>query len=269
MNRTDVAYLINTTPKYFYLIQPHLILLKRYAPHCKWPIFIATEEPQHAAITAAKKAFPDITIIPLTQANEAFLESRLAGTRALPPHIEYLLPMQEDFLLEGRPIDSHIKEALEILDDSPSVSSVRLMPCPGPKGDKSFGYTKLRILEYDEDPLVFTYQATLWRRESYDAFMSKLIEQVGRTYGTRLTPKQKAEIHIKINVAETEMGHNILKQVTQLHLSYLREGSQPNAVYLASWPYRPTAVVHGILQTWAMDLGSREGISLNVAKHSD
>ena len=172
-------------------------------------------------------------------------------------------------MLEGRPIDSHIKEALEVLDESPSVSSVRLMPCPGPKGDKSYGYTKLRILEYDTDPLVFTYQATLWRRESYDAFMSKLIEQVGRTYGTRLSPKQKSEIYIKINVAETEMGHNILKQVTQLHLSYLREGSQPNAVYLASWPYRPTAVVRGILQTWAMDLASREGILLNAAKHSD
>ncbi len=177
--------------------------------------------------------------------------------------------MQEDFLLEGRPIESHIKEAIEILDESPSVSSVRLMPCPGPKGQESYGYTQLRLLEYGTDSLVFTYQATLWRREPYDAFMSKLIEEVGRTYGIRLSPKQKAEIHIKINVAETEMGHTILKQVTQLHLAYLREGSQPNAVYLASWPYRPTAVVHGVLQNWAFDLASREEISLNVAKHTD
>ena len=269
MDRTDVAYLINTTPKYFYLIQPHLILLQRYAPTCKWPIYIATEDYKNPQIAAAKKAFPKITILTLTLSQEAFLESRLAGTKALPPNIEYVIPMQEDFLLEGRPIEAHIKHALEVLDDSPSVSSIRLMPCPGPKGQQSFGYSNLRILEYGTDPLVFTYQATIWRRDQYEVFMSTLIDTVNKRYGTKLTPKQKVEIQIKMNVAETDMGHEILKQVTQIHLSFPREGSQPNAVYLSSWPYRPTAVVNGMLQRWVFDLAKREEISLNGETRND
>ena len=44
MDRNDVAYIINTTPKYFYILELHLTLLKRYAPSMKWPVYLATED---------------------------------------------------------------------------------------------------------------------------------------------------------------------------------------------------------------------------------
>lgn len=251
MNRQDIAYLINTTPKYFFLLPLHLTLLERYAPELSWPVFVATEAPEKLTL--------DVNIIPLTQDNEGFLESRLSATKLLPPNIQYVLPMQDDFLLEGRPMANVIQEAAKLLDTT-SVSSLRLMPCPGPKGDKSIN--AWRVLDFDLDSLVFTYQATLWRRSAYEKFLENLLKEIKIAFGP-LTPKQKAEVQIKMNVAEIKMGQDCLRHMKGTHLAWPREGKQPNAVYLSAWPYRPTAVVNGKLQEWAMDLADREGVSLS------
>ena len=159
-------------------------------------------------------------------------------------------------------MEGHIKEALDILDENPSVSSMRLMPCPGPVSKNKFGDTNWVPLEYAQDSLVFTYQATIWRREVYIAFMRAMIAEIEVKFGD-LSPKQKVDIQIKINVAETEMGKDVLKQVSGIHLAWPREGRQPNAVYLCPWPYRPTAVVHGKLEKWASELAGREEIFLD------
>jgi len=254
----EVAYLINTTPKYFYLLPLHITLLHRYAPTLGWPIYIATESPELLPPLAGQG---QVNIIHLPMEKEGFLDSRSEAVKQLPPHIKYVLPMQEDFLLEGRPIESAIQSGLDILDKYPHVSSLRLMPCPGPKGN-NFMDTPWKILDLNIDSLVFTYQATIWRRDEYTNFMDALIRVI--------PPGSQNKLAIKVNIAEIMRGQEILlflgkaegKGKDKIHLAWPREGSHPNAVYLCPWPYRPTAVVRGNLEPWAVDLAKREGFSL-------
>lgn len=261
MNRTDVAYLINTTPRYFYLLRLHLSLLARYASEMKWPVFLATEVPDHPDITNLLMEFPSLKILPLTQDQEPFLESRLAATEKLPGDIKYVFPIQEDFLLEGRPMTDVLENGLQILDES-AVASIRLMPCPGPVGTETFRGSKWRILG-DKDSLLFTFQATIWRRESYADYLRAVLKEIPEG----LSKAQKIDIQIRQNIAENHTGQGILRanslrRENHFHLAWPREGSWPNAVYLAPWPYRPTAIVRGKIQKWALDLAEREGVAV-------
>ena len=263
MNRSDIAYLINTTPKYFYLLPLHLHLLKRYAPELNWPVFLATEVPNHPDILYLCKLFPQLKIIPLTQEQEPFLESRLVATEGLPTTIKYVFPIQEDFLLEGRPIADVLENGVLIMDQSSMVDSLRLMPCPGPVSKENYRDSKWRILG-EEDSLLFTFQATIWRREAYVTFLRNVLKEIPSS----LTPEQKKEIQLGQNIAENHTGQNILRQVKNIYLAWPREGSWPNAVYLAPWPYRPTAIVRGKLQPWARELAEREGVQFFVSSSS-
>jgi len=262
MDRTDCAYLINTTPKYFYLLPLHITLLHRYAPNLAWPIYIATEAPE----LLPPLGHPRLHILKLSGSDSGFLESRQAATAALPESIQYVFPIQEDFLLEGRPMAKEIAEAFEYLEN---YDSVRLMPCPGPKGPaltspgpipaltspgpKSNSFANLDFAT----EMVFTYQATIWKRDPYQIFMNTLLHRLeGKTQA------QKNHIAIKVNIAEGPEGQNILKELSNKHLSVIRDYPHPNAVYLCPWPYRPTAVVQGVLQPWAIELGDREGFPL-------
>jgi hypothetical protein len=232
-------------------------LLKRYAPELKWSLFIASEVPEHPTLQKIKTRYPDVTILPLTQEDEGFIESRFMGTQLLPPEIKYVFPIQEEFLLEARPVNSYFEEALQIFDTDNSVASIRLMPCPGPKGNNNFGNSRFKVLEYPVDDMIFTYQATLWKREAYQNFMGALSEKL-----VGMTPEQKRKASIQDNIAEISVGQKILVSQNQTHLAYPREGRQPNAVYLCPFPYRPTAVVKGKLEDWALDLSKREAFFL-------
>ncbi len=257
MDRTDVAYLINSTPKYYFLLDFHLTLLQRYAPELKWPVFLASEVPEHPVLEKLKTKHPHLTIIPLTQEYEGFIESRFMGTQLLPPEIKYVFPIQEDFLLEARPEKSYFEEALQIFDTFSLVASIRIMPCPGPKGDNFFGESRFKVLNYSMDDMIFTYQATLWKREAYQNFMGALAEKL-----VGMTPERKRKASIQDNIAEIAVGQKILVNQGNIHLAYPRDGKQANAVYLCPFPYRPTAVVKGKLEDWAVDLSKREGFVL-------
>lgn len=246
MTLMSCAYLINTTPKYFYLLPLHITLLHRYST-VDWPIYIATE---------SKELLPEldnVTIIDLPLDKGAFWDSRAEAVRRLPAHIKYVFPIQEDFLLEGRPNKEAIVNALSILEEHQEISSLRLMPCPGPLGKEEFLDTPWRILDYAIDSLVFTYQATIWRRADYIEFMELLIQRFPSSSQNRMA--------IKVNFAEIHDGQMILKGIGKRHLAWPREGSHPNAVYLCPWPYRPTAVVRGTLEPWAVELMKREGFN--------
>lgn len=260
MDRKDVAYLINTTPKYFYLLDLHLTLLERYAKGMLWSVYLATEVPGHEDILDIQKQHPWLKIIPLTQEQEGFLDSRFAACRALPANIKYVFPIQEDFLLEGRPMNEPIEEILAIMDKQKNIHSARLMPCPGPKGQKRFELTLWHLLEYPRDEYIFTYQATLWRRDAYQNFMQLLCEYLN---SMRLTQEQKNHMAIRQNIAEVTFGQELLLAQGGMHLAWPREGTQPNAVYLCPWPYRPTAVVLGRLEDWADELANRERKTLH------
>jgi len=268
MDSTECAYLINTTPKYFSLLPLHIKLLERYAPTLKWPIFIATESPE---------LLPPLTPVPniliLEKKDSGFFESRAASMKLLPSSIKYVFPIQEDFLLEGRPMEKEIDEAFQIFHTDSSVASIRLMPCPGPSPyDASYIPEKpwnvwnawnvwnvWKVLEFEKDSLVFTYQATLWKRSEYYTFMNALLHKT-----QHLNERQKLNTAIKINLAEIPEGQQVLKTClsSKKHLSISRLHSHPNAVYLCPWPYRPTAVVRGSLESWARDLAEREGLFL-------
>ena len=276
MDRDDCAYLINTTPKYFYLLPLHLALLHRYAPNLKWPIYLATEAPE----LLPPLEHPNLVILTLPMTASGFLESRETATELLPMNIKYVFPIQEDFLLEGRPMEKEIAEAFAVLDSSgewgygQKVHSVRLMPCPGPKSKRKYmGATNstnsvnstnstkstLEELDFQLDSLVFTYQATLWERKLYQTFMTTLLHKL-----QGLSQKEKNRMAISVNIAEIQDGQTILKSLSAgKHLSVPREYSHPNVVYLCAWPYRPTAVVRGSLEPWAIQLAEREGFPLN------
>jgi hypothetical protein len=267
MDRTDCAYLINTTPKYFYLLNLHITLLQRYAPSLAWPVYLATEAPELLG------PLPKVTILTLPKNKSGFFESREAAVAMLPDTIKYVFPIQEDFLLEGRPMTKEITEALNIFDYDPTVMSIRLMPCPGPHAlDKSYNGGIWKILDFDME-MVFTYQATLWRRAPYQTFMKSLLHKT-----EHLNEKQKIVAAIKVNMAEIAEGQMLLRkclnpchsvvdvsQQAQLHLAFPRSYPHPNAVYLCPWPYRPTAVVRGILEPWASELAQRELVPLEAS----
>ena len=46
-------------------------------------------------------------------------------------------------------------------------------------------------------------------------------------------------------------------------IGWKRAYTAPNAVYHSPFPYSPTAVVQGVLQSWAKDLLEREGFPIN------
>lgn len=267
MERQDIAYLVNSTPGYYYLLKLHFTLLRRYAPRLTWPIYVVSEVPDDPVLQACVHDL-DIKILPIEKKDRFFLESRLAGALALPEEIKYILPIQEDFLLDHTPMYDRIEEALHILDGDSTVSTIRLMPCPGPLPTAPY-YKNSRVWktvlggEY-----IFTYQATLWRRDDFCLFFSALIDyptdMLNLNLETMPLEKQKKVIQVTFNIAENRVGQAKFIELLgeKVHIGWVRKHAHPNAVYLSPWPYRPTAVEKGILGNWAKELGVREGCRL-------
>ena len=262
MERNDVCILINSTPKYYSILLLQVGLLRRYAPKLKWRIFLATEVPDHEICRRLVKEF-GVELVVLANKDSGFLESRAAGVRGLPSDIMYVLPLQDDFILDREPMYDMLEEACTILDMDRNVASLRLTPCPGPLGvDPLYTHTKVWKILSEKDDMIFTYQATLWRRMDYYAFFRDLLVGVERDYPDAVTLEQKRHVALNINCAEISYGQNLIKKQSGdilLHLAYPRAGPWSNAVYLCPFPYRPTAIVRGKLEDFAKELGKREG----------
>lgn len=259
MNRQDVAIVVNTCPKYFYLLDACFGLIRRYAENCKWPLYLATEKPEDETVKLVCKRH-NVSILELEAKEADFLESRAAAILKLPPGFRYVLPLQEDFLLERFVDEGALMNALEILDVDRQVQSIRLMPCPGSSAREGFWGEWRKLLPND---LLFSYQATLWRRELYQRYMDGLVQQ-GRCQNPDLSGADWNRYCISVNPAETHPGLYLLKNLhtDAVHLCWPRKASWANAVYWSPWPYRPTAVVQGVLQPWAEELIRREGFIL-------
>lgn len=260
MDRKDVCILINSTPRYFSVLELQLRLLRRYASGIHWTIFFATEAYASPFVKNLQKQY-SIEIIPLEDHETGFLESREAALHKLPKNYTYVLPLQEDFLLDREPLYEKLVEACRILDMDRNVASLRLMPCPGPMG-KDFLYNpsmKWKVLSED-DTMTFTYQATLWRVYDLHTYYKTLLVSIEKDFPSATTPEQKKSIALKMNCAETHYGQSKLRSnPTVLHLSWDRAGSWSNAVYLCPFPYRPTAIVQGKIEPFAQELSKREG----------
>jgi len=261
MERVDIAYLINTTPKYFYLLPLHLLLLRRYAPTCQWPVYLATEEPNHPMCKELEETY-NVQILPLSQEESGFLESRAASLRKLPSFIQYVLPMQEDFLLERFVDISSIEESIYLLDTDVSNASVRWMPCPGPVNTTP--YTGKYALIHEKDTYKYVFQATLWRRSIVQDWFTKLVEEFNKEFPLTMPMKERMFHQIRANYAENQKGQEKFWNWfgAYKHLAWIRAHKAPNAVYMSPWPYRPTAVVNGRLESWAVEMAKREGYIL-------
>lgn len=268
MNRQDVCILINSTPKYFYLLPLQLTLLRRYAPELQWPIYFATEALDHPITIKLISEF-NVKPIALAQSQAGFLESRQAALQKLPSTITYVLPLQEDFLLDRKADYNGLNDALYILDTDRYVSSLRLTPCPGPHATDTL-YTKHKPWKVlgEKNEYLFTYQATLWRRGDLQIYYTELLNQIAKK-NESASPEEKKFLALTMNLGETKFGQQILQRCLPnvLHLAWPRAGPWPNAVYLCPWPYRPTAVVRGNLELFAKELFEREGVKLDGVQY--
>lgn len=265
MDRTDVAYVINTTPKYFYLLPVHLGLIRRYAPDLKWEILIATEDPGHPIIQDILRKY-NVKIVILDDKDSGFLASRAATMQTLSATYKYVIPMQEDFLLERFPDFTAIQESFDILDKDSAVQSIRWMPCPGPAASDENYSDKWKILDASRDEYLFVYQMCIWRMESLTTWYTRLCAQFDIDNPEPLTAENRRFLEIRANYAENHQGQQYFKEWLmsngEKHLAWIRIHKHPNAVYISPWPYRPTAVVGGNLESWAVDLAKREGFPI-------
>jgi hypothetical protein len=263
----SVAYLVNSTPSCYYMLPLHFALVRRYAPFMKH-LFLATEVPEHPVCVAVAKDY-GVEIIPLKVRDAGFLESRLAALTSLESRFKYVLPAQEDFLLEREASEEAMKEAHTIMSVNEGISSVRLMPCPGPKGKTFYAYPRWAFLSEKEDTYGFTFQATLWSTKACSTWYKALCEKLEEDYPFATTsPDQRRHVEIRANFAENAEGQRFFWKIFSgdrdgLHVAWRRAGPWPNAVYMSPWPYRPTAIVKGRLEPWAEELGRREGIVLS------
>jgi hypothetical protein len=243
----------------------HFTLIRRYAPFIQ-NLFLATEEPDHPV--CQEVAAMGVELIPLKKEEAGFLESRYYAIQALAlsGRFLYVLPMQEDFLLDRVPDLGALEEACRIMLVSKGhIASMRLMPCPGPKGPIFNAYPLWAGLTPTTDEYGFTFQATLWSIDSCCLWYKALCKKLEEEWPLATTsPDQRKYIEIRANFAENAEGQaffwEFFHERQQTHLGWLRAGPWSNAVYLSPWPYRPTAIVQGKLEPWAAELGKREGL---------
>jgi len=263
---TDWCILINTTPKYMSLAEVQITCLRRYAPQLiTVPIFLATELTMNHPIVKRILLLPNVQYVSLNSSDADFLESRIAAMEYL-SFFKFILPLQEDFWTDRCPDLLRLNNALDILRSDDQIQSIRLMPCPGPsRNDINYSAnSEFKIIGH-QDTYRFTYQATLWRPEVYTAFLKTVKNRALPEYNKLDVEKRPpwSSYCVRKNVAENLEGQQIFMDLfmtpKSIHLSIDRPLAHPNAVFLAPWPYRPTAVVHGLLEPWAKEFAQREG----------
>jgi hypothetical protein len=265
MERKDVAYVIHTTPKYFYLLPLHLGLIRRYASHIQWDIWIATEKPDDPLIRSMIQIY-GVYVHTLEASASGFLDSRAATFPHFVDRYSFVIPVQDDFLLE-RFVDSEtIAESFSMMESDPQIHSMRWMPCPGPAAaDETYG-KRWKVLDGSRDAYVFTFQLCVWRPRPLADWYTRLAQQFVKDNPRELTSEERRILEIRANYAENRQGQTYFRNWHmsggEKHLAWIRRHTFPNAVYLSPWPYRPTAVVGGQLEAWAVELAQREGFTI-------
>ena len=127
------------------------------------------------------------------------------------------------------------------------------MPCPGPNEQNSSYNERWRFMNSKNDKVLFSFQATLWRKHTCIMWYS-LISSI------------EGEENVQQNIAENREGQETFSTLFrfQKSLGYIRQYKEPNGVYSSPFPYRPTAIVRGVLQEWVKELAFREGVILFI-----
>ena len=270
MDRTDVVILVNSTPNYYYILPFFFTMLRRYAPGLAWGLVLATEFPDDP-ICKAISAEHKVELLEIPFAAAGFIESRLVALQTLQKRYKYCLPLQDDFILELPMNAAAIKDILTAMDMDTTISSARLMPCPGPAAaDAVYAADPVyaegwKILSQANDTYGFVYQATLWRTEEAVKWFQTVANRLESIAPKATTDsKQRIALEVSWNISENAEGQALFWKTfaAEKHLAWIRQGKQPNAVYLSPFPYRPTAIVKGRLESWASELAARENIPL-------
>jgi hypothetical protein len=259
------VYLLNSTPKYYWILPLHCLLIKRYARKIEWPIVLATEVPDHPICKRLVREY-DVKLLLLDPKKEGFLDSRAEALRILKDTTgyKYVFPVQDDFLLDREPDYEVLQEAFDMMELDVSLASVRLMPCPGPHGPSLPARKRWAALSYDLDEYGFSYQATLWRIDPCAEWYKRICRKLDKEWPpSSTTPEQRRRLEIVGNFAENSEGQRFFWKFSMetniWHAAWVRQGKWSNAVYLSGWPYRPTAIVSGVTAPWAKELAQREG----------
>ena len=257
------AIVINTCPKYFYLLDGMVGLLRRYSSNLDWPIYLATEEFGNTLVQQCVLKYK-LELLKLDSRDSDFFSSRYAAMKLLPETVEYILPLQDDFFLERPGVNIGIfEDAKCILDMYPEVQSIRLMPCPGGRGTQMLEGTRWVILKPENGDMMFCYQATIWRKQIYLEFMKEMLNYTRQQLPDfKEGSKEWSRFAVDSNPAELQIGTEALMRCcpeNSIHICWMRHAAWPNAVYWCPFPYRPTAVVKGVFQPWAKELLQREG----------
>jgi hypothetical protein len=260
------AIVINTCPKYFYLLDGLCGLLRRYSGGLDWPVYLATEVPGDPAVISAVVKHK-LQLITLQTKSADFFSSRFAAIEELPKDIQYVLPIQDDFFIERPGLNvTAMEDAVRLMDMYPELQSFRLMPCPGAKGTETLPGSKWRILKPELGDMLFCYLATIWRREPYRSFIVAMIRLTEEACGeAKPGSVEWSRYAVDMNPAETQIGQDALQRICgprAVHCCWARVGAWANAVYQCPFPYRPTAVVKGVFQGWAKELLQREGFRI-------
>ena len=264
MDREDVVILVNSSPKYYYILDFFFGMLRRYAPTLKWDVILATEDPDNSYCKLVEEKY-SVILLRIPVESSGFLNSRLEALKLLVNKYKYCLPLQDDFILEGAMDSNAIKTLFEYFNADSKLVSARLMPCPGP--NSSYEVYPLWATIDNSDEYKFVFQATLWKTEACLKWYSricKVLEDIAPA--ARTAPSKRLQIELKENLAENKIGQTEFNKLSleneYKHIAWIRKGKWPNAVYLCPFPYRPTAIVRGALEIWAVELAKREGFAL-------
>lgn len=265
---SNVAILVNSTPAYYYILPFFFGMLRRYAPGLTWKVYLGSEMPFHPVCKEVAEKY-GVEIVPIPEAFRGFIDSRWYCLSYLQGKHDYVLPLQDDFILEMPLREEFLGEILRQMASDDTIASVRLMPCPGPAPTDAIAGPNLRELSPKADPVGFTYQATLWCWNECLAWFQALADRLQIVAPREFTDyKQRVRIEVTGNIAENADGQRMFWELSKKrgykHLAWERAGPQPNAVYLSPFPYRPTAIVRGLMEGWAKELAKREGFQLEL-----
>ena len=267
------------------IVNVQLKAIERYAKKLHdHPIYLAAE--------LGNKPPANVRFIGLLPEESGFIESRIAALKYIQesdPTVRAVLMLQDDFWIDRPIVDSEWNEALKMMNESDTVKSIRLMPCPGPNSrpinPKTLGvlpegwynaeqyydsYDMSGVPESDfveitnNDLYMFTFQASLWNPDACIEFLTEILESAKVEFKALGLPSSDWNRWcICHNVAENMSGQNIFSKtslgISKKHMSIIRRGDHSNAVNLATIPYRPTAVFQGKLEPWAKEFAIREG----------
>jgi hypothetical protein len=226
---TDVAVLVSSCDRFQDLWRPFFKLFRRFWPDCAYPVFLITNQLDYAhdAVTTLKCG-PD----------RGWASNMRAALRSLP--FDYLLYMQEDYLIHRSVDDARIRSLIGIMRET-GAGCLRLYPCPGPDTPLA-GFQDVGLISKGSDYRV-SLQAAVWDKRT----LGKLLVDGETGWEMELRGTKRSD---RLDVRFLSVPRD---PVTE-------ENSDP------ALPYLCTAVVRGKWRPDAVEFCRSYGIEIDLAR---